>query len=107
MKKWILAILTVILLLLSGCKTAPPSKSDSIAGVWKDTCGLTEYRFHADGTMKMKVLNLGSFRGTYNIQGSEITIEYKIMVKNVKDVYSFQLDGDTLYLNKQKFLRKE
>jgi hypothetical protein len=74
MKKWVLVFLAAIFLLCAGCNTAPPSEPGSIVGVWKDTYGLTEYRFNSDGTMKIEALNLGSFKGTYSIEGSKITI---------------------------------
>lgn len=107
MKQTVLALLAALLLLCAGCKAAPNSNSDSINGVWKDSYGLTEYRFSSNGTMKIEALNLGSFKGTYLIQGSQIIIQYKVLVKSVKETYDFRIDGDTLYLNDQEFKRKK
>lgn len=107
MKRILLGLLTVLLLLCAGCKAAPKPEPDKITGVWKDSYGLTEYRFNPNGTMKIEALNLGSFQGTYSIQGSQITIQYKIVVKKVKETYEFRIDGDTLYLDDQEFTRKE
>lgn len=107
MKKFLLAFLAALLLLCTGCKAAPEPEQDRIAGVWKDSYGLTEYRFNQNGTMKIEALNFGSFKGTYSIQGSRITIQYKIVVKNVKETYDYRIDGDTLYLDDQVFKRKE
>ena len=108
MKRIISALLAAVLLLLfAGCKSAPQPEPNQIDGVWKDSCGLTEYKFSSDGTMKMEALNLGSFKGTYRVQGSQITLRYKVVVKNVKETYKFRVDGDTLYLNNRKFRRKK
>lgn len=100
-------LLALAFLALVGCKAAPPSEPDSVVGLWKDSYGLTEYRFNADGTMKIEALNLGSFKGTYQIQDSKITIQYRIVLKNVKDTYTYRIDGDTLYLDNQEFTRKK
>lgn len=106
----LLVLLAVLLMLsFSGCEavqtTAVPG--DTILGSWKDNCGLTAYQFEQDGKMKLEALNLGSFQGTYQIDGDKITIEYKILVKNVKDTYKFHLDGNTMYLNDTCFSRKK
>lgn len=107
MKRILTALLAALLLLCAGCKAAPKPGPDQIAGIWKDSYGLTEYRFNQDGTMKIEALNFGSFKGTYSIQGSQITIQYKIVVKDVKDTYDFRIDGDTLYLGDEEFRRKK
>ncbi|WP_411677934.1 DUF5640 domain-containing protein [Caproicibacter sp.] len=100
-------LLAVLLIALAGCKPAPPSEPDNLTGRWKDSYGLTEYRFNSDGTMKIEALTLGSFQGTYSIEGSQITIEYKVVIKTVKETYDFRVDGNTLYLDDQEFTRKE
>ncbi|QAT48460.1 hypothetical protein EQM14_00945 [Caproiciproducens sp. NJN-50] len=107
MKKILPVLLAAFLLLCTGCKTASKPEPDRIAGVWKDSYGLTEYRFNQNGTMKIEALNFGSFKGTYSIQGSQITMQYKIVVKNVKETYDYRIDGDTLYLDDQAFKRKK
>lgn len=107
MKKILLAFLAALLLLCTGCKAAQKPEQDRIAGVWKDPYGLTEYRFNQNGTMRIEALNFGPFKGTYSIQGSQITIQYKIVVKNVKETYDYRIDGSTLYLGGQAFKRKE
>ncbi|OCN01048.1 hypothetical protein A7X67_01690 [Clostridium sp. W14A] len=108
MKRVISAILlTVFFLTLAGCKPAPPSEPDNLTGRWKDSYGLTEYRFNSDGTMKIEALNLGSFQGTYSVEGSQITIQYKVVIKTVKETYDFRVDGNTLYLDDREFTRKE
>ena len=107
MKKLIFGILTSILLVLAGCKSVPASASNPIVGVWNDSYGLAKYHFYSDGTMKLTALNFGSFHGTYCIEDSEVTIQYKVAVKEVEDTYTFRIDGNTLYLDDQPFYRKK
>lgn len=109
MKQRILAAVLALVMILSfaGCTTVEASTSpNNIVGVWKDTYGLTKYQFQPDGKMKIQALNLGSFQGTYEIDGDHITIQYRILIKNVKDTYQMKLEGNTLYLNKNQFTRK-
>jgi hypothetical protein len=107
-KRTLTAILAALLILFgSGCRAVPKTAPDTISGVWKDSYGLMEYRFNPNGTMKVEALNFGSFKGTYLIQDSRITIQYKVVVKSVKETYEFRLDGDTLFLDDQEFKRKK
>lgn len=98
-------LLAFALLLFSGCRARTAPEPDSIVGTWKDSYGLTEYKFNDDGTMKIEALNLGSFKGTYRVDGAKLTVEYRVVVKDVKDTFDFRLDGDTLYLNDKEFRR--
>lgn len=104
---FLLPVLLAMFLLLSGCKTVTANASGTIAGKWKDSYGLTEYRFDTGGKVEIKALNLGSFNGTYKIDGDKITIEYRVVLKDVKDTYTFKLDGDTMYLDNNEFTRVE
>ena len=107
MKRNFLALFTVVILLfLAGCKTAQAPPPDSLVGEWKDSYGLTEYTFNTDGSMKIEALN-GPFKGTYQIEGNQITISYKIVVKQVKNTYTYRIDGNTLYLDDNPFTRKK
>jgi hypothetical protein len=56
--------------------------------------------------MKMEALNHG-FKGTYQVDGDKITIQYHVLMKDVNDTYTLKLDGDTMYLNDDKFTRKK
>ena len=108
MKRFVTALLlTAALLLFAGCKAAPPPRRDSIVGTWKDSYGLTEYKFNDDGTMKIEALNFGSFKGTYRIDGPDLTVEYRVVVKDVKDTFQYRVDGDKLYLDDSEFKRKK
>lgn len=111
MKTKSLMVLFALFLTLSlaGCQsvTANTDSEDSIIGTWQDSFGLTEYKFEQGGKMKLEALNLGSFKGTYLIDGDQITIEYRIVVKDVKDTYQLKLDGSTMYLNGNQFTRKK
>ncbi len=70
----------------SGCG-AKPAVSGSLVGTWKDDYGLTEYQFEDSGTMKIQALSLGSFRGTYKLNGDKITLHYRVLAKDVNDTY--------------------
>lgn len=108
MKRMLSAVfLAAMLLLLAACRAAPASAPDSVVGTWEDSYGLTEYRFDSDGTMHIEALNFGSFKGTYRVDGSQITLEYRVVVKKVTETYEFRVDGDTLYLNDREFHRKD
>ena len=107
-KNLMVLLAAFLLLSLTGCKTVTVNThSDSIIGTWKDSYGLTEYKFEQDGKMKIQALDFGSFKGTYQIDGDKITIEYRIVVKDVKDTYKLKLDGNTMYLNDNQFTRKK
>lgn len=108
MKRRFLILLTILLLLITaGCRAAPPKTNESLVGTWKDSYGLTQYRFDPGGTMHLEALKLGSFKGTYEVSGNKITIRYHVMLKEVKNTYTYRLDGNTLYLGKDKFTRKK
>ncbi len=108
MKRRVAAFLAVLLLLAaSGCRRLPQQTPDSIIGTWKDVYGLTEYQFSSGGSMRIAALNLGSFKGTYQVSGNKISMRYRIVVKVVNETYSYRIDGDTLYLNDNKFTRKK
>lgn len=109
MKRKFLALLLMLLLLLPvmGCKARQGTAADSLIGTWKDNYGLTEYKFENGGRMKIQALNLGSFKGTYRVNGDKITIQYHVLVQNVKDTYTLQVSGNTMYLDKNQFTRKK
>lgn len=107
MKQELKALLlsAALLLTLSGCG-AKPASSDGLVGTWKDDYGLTEYRFEDGGRMKLDALHLGSFRGTYRLDGDTITLRYRVLSKDVNDTYTLKLRGDSLYLGENRFTRK-
>jgi uncharacterized protein (TIGR03066 family) len=108
MKRKLLILLLVALLLLPafGCKTKKANPEDSVVGTWQDRYGFTKYQFTSNGKMKMEALNHG-FKGTYQVDGDKITIQYHVLMKDVNDTYTLKLDGDTMYLNDDKFTRKK
>lgn len=112
MPKKVLALLLTLFLLLPafGCQPAKPA-ADVLVGTWKDSYGLTEYQFQSGGKMKISALKVGplkgTFSGTYSTDGDKITIRYRVLVKDVVDTYTFRIDGNTLYLDKNTFTRKK
>lgn len=109
MKRKLFALLLILLLLLPlmGCKARQAVAADSLIGTWKDNYGLTEYKFENGGKMRIQALNLGSFKGTYQVSGNKITIQYRVLVENVKDTYTLKISGNTMYLDKNQFTRKK
>lgn len=106
-KRFLGFLLAAVFVLLAGCKAKTAANPDSIVGTWKDSYGLTEYKFEDGGKMKIEALNLGSFKGTYQIDGDKISMEYQVALSKVKDSYTLKLDGNTLYLNEKEFTRKK
>lgn len=110
-KKICFAAATALLLLaalFSGCRTVPASAvSNGIVGTWKDAYGLTQYQFYPDGSMRLKALSVGSFRGRYSVQGPRISIRYRVLLKEVNESYALTVNGDTMYLDSRCFTRKE
>lgn len=108
MKRKLPVILLSVLLLLAlvGCG-AKPAASGSLVGTWKDDYGLTEYQFEDSGTMKIQALSLGSFRGTYKLNGDRITLHYRVLAKDVNDTFQVKLNGNNMYLDRNKFTRKK
>ncbi len=102
------AVLLCVLLLLasSGCG-AKAASSNSLLGTWKDDYGLTEYQFEGSGKMKLHALSLGSFRGTYKLNGDRITLHYRVLTKDVDSTYRLKVSGNSMYLDKNKFTRKK
>lgn len=110
MKKKLCALALVLLpLLFVGCapKHIPAGAPGSIQGQWEDASGLTEYSFMEDGTMQLKALDMGTFKGTYSLKGNQLTISYKVVIKDFNETYEIKLEGDTLYLNEKEFTRKK
>ena len=108
LKKRVWAVLLILaLLMLSGCRAKSSADENSIVGTWKDSYGLTEYKFEDGGKMKLEALSLGSFSGTYQIDGDKISIQYRVALSNVQDSYTMKLEGNKLYLNDELFTRKE
>lgn len=108
MKRKVLVLLIFVLFLsFAGCKSAKTNTPDSIEGTWKDSYGFTEYKFEPNGKAKVKVLNLGSFNGSYKVNDDKITIKYRVVVKDVDDTFKYKVNGDTLYLDDKKFTRKK
>lgn len=108
MKRKLPAIFLSVLFLLasSGCG-AKSAVSDGLVGTWKDDYGFTEYQFENSGQMKVHALSLGSFRGTYKLSGDRITLHYRVLTKDVNDTYRVKVNGDSMYLDKNKFTRKK
>lgn len=109
MKKHLPVLLLAVFVLVAfcGCGRKNAAPAESLVGTWKDSYGLTEYEFKSDGKMKIAALNLGSCSGTYAVNGDKISIRYRVLIKDVKDVYTIRLNGDTLYMDKNKFTRKK
>lgn len=107
-KRFLVLLLGLLLLLFSfGCAKKKSAPADSLVGTWKDSYGLTEYKFENGGKMKIEALSLGSCSGTYSVSGGKITIRYRVLVKDVKDTYALRLNGNTMYLDENKFTRKK
>lgn len=106
-RSWMILLAAVILISCAGCARVKPNANESIIGTWSDAYGLTKYQFQPEGKMKIEALSLGSFKGTYQISDDQITIEYRVLVKDVKNTYQMRLEGNTLYLNDQPFIRKK
>lgn len=108
MNRKVLALLmSVLLLIFTGCKPSKANAEDNIEGTWQDPYGFTEYKFEPNGKAKVKVLNLGSFTGSYKVKDNKITVKYRVVIKDVDDTFKYKIDGDTLYLNDEKFTRKK
>lgn len=96
----------LMLLAMAGCaQTTVAESSSPLSGSWEDAYGLTGYVFADDGTCKIKALNLGTFTGTYQVQGDKITIRYQILAKAVQDSYAYRIEHSTLYLGDTAYHR--
>jgi len=98
-----------VILCFSVYQKATPTvaESNSIVGTWQDASGLTKYTFTQDGKMKIQALNIGSFKGDYNLKDNQITIEYNVIIKKEKNTYTYQLKDSKLYLDDKVFTRKK
>jgi hypothetical protein len=101
----VLMLAAALLLALSGCGTKAVS-SDGLVGTWKDQSGLTEYRFEPNGDMKLRALSLGLFQGTYSVDGNKITLRYHVLTQEVTDTYTMKVEGDSLFLDQNKYIRR-
>lgn len=110
MKKAIFVTLLLLLLLmaLSSCGVVQNISyaSGSLVGTWADSYGLVEYQFMGDGKMKIGALKLGAFNGTYEVNGGRITICYRVLTQDVKDIYTIKINGNTMYLDQNRYTRR-
>lgn len=101
-------IAIAVMLSFSACRNAEPpvEEKNSIVGTWQDSYGLTKYTFFHNGKMKIKVLNIGSFNGNYDMHDDHITIEYSIPLKKERNTYSYKLKDNKLYLDGKAFIKR-
>lgn len=105
-KKWaVLPLAAALIAVLSGCGNRAVS-AGGLVGTWKDQCGLTEYRFEPGGEMCLQALSLGLFKGTYCVDGNRITLRYHVLAQEVTDTYIMKVSGDSLFLDRNRYLRQ-
>lgn len=85
-----------------------PSNEDDLLGIWRDSANMSGYEFKENGIAKITVVNLkipiidrdlnGTFSGSYEINGNEITISFSIYGKTVSESYIYEINGNILSL---------
>lgn len=106
------AVVITVLLSFCACQKSEATEpamvqGNPIVGTWQDSYGLTKYRFMDDGKMKIQALNIGSFKGNYQMESDNITIEYNVLLKKEKNTYHYQVKDNKLYLDGKIFTRKK
>lgn len=81
---------------------------DAILGQWTDNANLSGYEFLEDGIVKVTYFNMsslnlediidGTYKGTYVLDGDELTVSYTIYSKAVTKKFKVQVKDNTLYM---------
>ncbi|MDD6022162.1 MAG: hypothetical protein ACI4GA_01805 [Acutalibacteraceae bacterium] len=96
--------------------TEKGGKSDSvkelILGSWTDNANFSGYEFLPDGIIKVTYFNMetldledvisGTYTGTYELDGNNLTINYTIYSKAVTKSFKVKVDENTLTLTDEK-----
>ena len=79
---------------------------ESLIGTWKDSTGSSGYKFNDGGVVEITyvdfvvpVINMpinGKFKGTYSVNGNEITLRYSALGRYVSSTYTYSVSGNTL-----------
>ncbi len=83
-----------------------PVDEDEILGVWRDGADMSGYEFKENGIVKITFVNLtipvvdipinGTFTGSYEIEGNEITINYSVYGATISSSYTYEIKGNVL-----------
>ena len=84
----------------------PTDLSKAILGSWKDSSGMSGYKFSPDGKAEMTyvdlvvpILNLpitGVAKGTYTLEGDKLTTTFSIYSASIVDKYTVSVENNTL-----------
>ena len=86
----LLALLSVALI-LSAC-------GSSIVGTWEYSNGILSYDFKKDGTVYVTLSSFLSYKGTYEVKGSKITLSVSVLGTTTNYEYTYKVKGDVLTL---------
>ena len=88
------------------------STVEDLRGSWKDSTGTNGYNFMEGGIVKLTLVNFtvpvinmpinGTYDGTYQVDGDQLTIRYSVFGNAITDVYRFSVEGNTLTLTNEE-----
>lgn len=88
--------------------TSAATGNSSLVGKWSDSSNMSGYEFKDNGDVEITYVNFtvpvinmpinGSFKGTYTVNGNQLTITSSIYSKTITKNYLFSITGNTLTL---------
>ncbi len=91
--------------------TAETASDEDLLGLWRDSANMSGYEFKENGVAEITYVNVvipvlnvpinGTFTGAYELEGEQLTLTYYIYGKQITDVFTYKISGNSLKLTSE------